>query len=193
MGKSQGKVNLFEDGEAEDYYDAIEWAGTQEWSSGNVGLNGVSYYGISQWKVAAMNPPHLKAIIPWEGLTDLYRDGTYHGGISSTFIDGWFNYRILKNLSSENTGYRDLQTEIDAGHLATAQIYKDVNILENLSEITIPAYVAVSIQDHGLHTRGTITGFQKISSTNKWLELHGRKKWEYYYSEGHASLSEKDH
>src|SRR5262245_17645414 len=37
----------------------------------------VSYLTISQWKVAALNPPHLKAICPWEGLSDLYKDLMY--------------------------------------------------------------------------------------------------------------------
>ncbi|PKV48565.1 hypothetical protein ATE84_0565 [Aquimarina sp. MAR_2010_214] len=186
-GKSPGKVALLEKNEAQDFYDAIEWAGVQDWSSGKVGLNGVSYFGVSQWRVAAMKPPHLKAIMPYEGFTDLYRDGTYHGGISSTFIDRWFNYRILNNLSLENTGYRHLPNEINKSPLSTAQIYQDLDFENTLSQINIPAYAAVSIQDHGLHTRGTINGFQKIGSSNKWLELFGRKKWEYYYSEDATS------
>jgi predicted acyl esterase len=182
-GKSPGKLNLFEDSEAKDYYDAIRWAGSQSWSSGKVGLNGVSYYGMSQWKVAAMKPYHLKAIIVWEGFTDMYRDGAYHRGIPNSFIDKWFNYRILTNLSPENTGYRDLPNEINNNQLSTAQIYQDLGVMDILHKIEIPAYISVSIQDHGMHTRGTIKGFERISSTKKWLELHGRKKWEYYYSE----------
>lgn len=190
-GQSDGKLSLFEDQEAEDFYDLIEWAGVQNWSSGKVGLNGVSYFGMLQWKVAAMNPPHLSAIICWEGLTDLYRDGFYHGGIPNTFIDGWFQYRILDNLSATNTGYRDLPMEVAANPLSTASIYQDVSIGDQLAQINIPAYVAVSIQDHGLHTRGTINGFQGISSSQKWLELFGRKKWEFYYSEGALSRQKK--
>jgi len=182
-GKSEGKTNIFESSEAEDHYDAIEWAGEQNWSNGNVGLNGVSIFGITQWNVAALNPPHLKAIMPYEGFTDLYRDATYHGGIASSFINGWFQYRILENLSPVNDGFRDLRAEVNAGNLSTASIYLDANITDNLSSVNVPAYVAVSIQDHGLHTRGTIRGFEEIASNNKWLELHGRKKWEYYYSE----------
>ncbi|WP_188112001.1 CocE/NonD family hydrolase [Aquimarina sp. RZ0] len=181
-GKSPGKTSLLEEKEAEDFYDAIEWGGVQSWSSGNVGITGVSYYGVSQWRVAAMNPPHLKAMMPYEGFTDVYRDGTYHGGISSKFIDGWFNFRILENLSPGNTGYRDLQSEINQSPLATASVYKDLDIKSTLSQIKVPAYVAVSLQDHGLHTRGTINGFREIGSSEKWLELFGRKKWEYYYS-----------
>jgi putative CocE/NonD family hydrolase len=63
------------------YYDLIEWAGMQSWSSGLVGLDGVSYLAISQYKVAALKPPSLAAICPWEGLSDLYRDFAYPGGV----------------------------------------------------------------------------------------------------------------
>jgi putative CocE/NonD family hydrolase len=46
-GPSDGVGALFSDAEAEDYYDLIEWVGTQEWSSGRVGLDGVSYLAVS--------------------------------------------------------------------------------------------------------------------------------------------------
>ena len=65
-----------------DYYECIEWAGEQPWSNGNVGLLGISYYGANQWLVASLQPPHLKAIIPWEGTSDWYRELFYHGGTS---------------------------------------------------------------------------------------------------------------
>ncbi|WP_226294318.1 CocE/NonD family hydrolase [Aquimarina algicola] len=190
-GQSDGKLNIFEDQEAEDYYDLIEWAAAQEWSTGKVGLNGVSIYGISQWKAAALNPPHLNAIICWEGFTDPFRDGFYHGGIPSEFIDGWFQFRILESLSPTNAGYRDLPAEVAANPLVSASIYQDFNISNKLSKITVPAYIAVSIQDHGLHTRGTINGFQAISSQQKWLELYGRKKWEFYYSDDALSRQKR--
>jgi len=182
-GLSEGSVNLLEDSEADDYYDLIEWAAIQDWASGKVGLNGVSYFGLNQWKVAALNPPHLSAIIVWEGFTDAYRDVFYHGGIPGEFIDLWFQFRILENLSEDNTGYRDLPTEVNQNPLSSAQVYKDLSSIDVLENISVPAYIAVSIQDHGLHTRGTILGFENINSQQKWLELYGRKKWEFYYSE----------
>jgi len=53
-------------------------------------------------------------------------------------------------------------------------------ILEN---IEVPALVCANWSDHGLHTRGSIEGFERISSREKWLFTHGRKKWEIFYSE----------
>jgi predicted acyl esterase len=52
---------------AADFACCIEWAAEQSWSSGKVGLLGVSYFGGSQWRVAARKPKGLACIIPWEG------------------------------------------------------------------------------------------------------------------------------
>jgi hypothetical protein len=54
-------------------FDAVEWASEQTWSSGKVGLLGISYYAGSQWRVAALQPKGLAAMIPWEGMSDYYR------------------------------------------------------------------------------------------------------------------------
>src|ERR1700712_5063224 len=85
-GRSPGFIDSFALQEAQDYYECIEWAGTQPWSNGKVGLSGISYYAINQWHVAALRPPHLAAICPWEGMVDWYRDANYHGGIPSSFF-----------------------------------------------------------------------------------------------------------
>jgi hypothetical protein len=73
----------------------IEWAGTRPWSSGKVGMLGISYYAINQWRVAAKHPPQLAAIIPGEGFTDFYRDPAYHGGILSEFMKRWAPVQAL--------------------------------------------------------------------------------------------------
>jgi uncharacterized protein len=51
----------------------------------------------------------------------------------------------------------------------------------DLSKITVPAFVTASWCDQGLHTRGTLEAFKKIASKDKWLRVHGRKKWQDYY------------
>jgi putative CocE/NonD family hydrolase len=52
-----------------------------------------------------------------------------------------------------------------------------------LDNIEVPALICASWSDHGLHTRGSIEGFERVSSKQKWLFTHGRKKWETFYSE----------
>jgi predicted acyl esterase len=86
IGKSDGIFyNWFSDQEARDGYDLVEWAATQPWCNGNVGMVGVSYFATIQYLVAAQQPPHLKAIFPYDGWGDTYRDTMYHGGIPSVF------------------------------------------------------------------------------------------------------------
>jgi hypothetical protein len=68
MHKSEGHAGVLTDQDAQDYYDLIEWAARQPWSSGAVGLVGVSYLCMSQWRVAALRPPSLRAMIGGEVL-----------------------------------------------------------------------------------------------------------------------------
>ena len=70
-GKSPGQYDPWSLAEAVDLYDAIEWAAAQPWCNGKVGLLGISYFAINQWWVANLQPPSLKAIIPWEGFADI--------------------------------------------------------------------------------------------------------------------------
>src|SRR5579875_1226219 len=75
-GRSPGLLDIWSRTEAHDLYETVEWAAARPWSTGRVGLCGISYYAINQWQVAALRPPHLAAILPWEGAADHYRDMT---------------------------------------------------------------------------------------------------------------------
>lgn len=81
VGNSPGLQAPFSRQQAEDYYDAIEWAGTQDWSNGNVGLWGMSYLAITQHTVASLQPPHLKAMVALGTDADLYNEALYGGGL----------------------------------------------------------------------------------------------------------------
>ena len=70
VGRSPGVIDNLSATEADDYYDAIEWAADQSWSNGRIGLLGMSYLGAMQWLVASRQPPHLAAIVPWEAFSD---------------------------------------------------------------------------------------------------------------------------
>jgi hypothetical protein len=160
--------------EAQAFHDAIEWAGTQPWSNGKVGLSGVSYLTSAQWRVAELNPPHLAAINPWEGWSDTYREVVRHGGIPETYF--WPHIQVRWGASDQLI--EDLWAET-AEHPFYDEFW--ASKAAQLEKITVPAYVVASWSDHALHTRGTLEGFRRIASEHKWLEVHGRKKWAYYY------------
>ncbi|WP_431236015.1 CocE/NonD family hydrolase (plasmid) [Mycolicibacterium psychrotolerans] len=162
--------------EARDYHDLIEWAGTQSWSNGKVGMAGVSYLAIIQWLTAATQPPHLAAMNPWEGVSDLYRDFAFHAGIPETQFHPWWHEGVLYSRTKvEDTVAMREAHPLDDEYWATKRA--------DFAKITVPAYVVASWSDHGLHTRGTLEAFKGLRSDQKWLEIHGRKKWGYYYAE----------
>ena len=78
---SEGEKMFFSPEDARAGYDVVEWAGVQEWSNGKVGWGAVSYYAMTAWAVAALKPPHLAAILPWEGASDVYRECYFRAGI----------------------------------------------------------------------------------------------------------------
>jgi putative CocE/NonD family hydrolase len=67
-----------------DLYDLIEWIAVQPWCTGNVGMIGLSAYALSQWQAAMLQPPHLKAIFPFDAMPaygaihDRYPGGMLH-------------------------------------------------------------------------------------------------------------------
>lgn len=100
--KSPGVQAPFSVQEAEDYYDAIEWAGTQPWSNGNVGLWGMSYLAMTQHNVASLQPPHLKAMVAQGTDADIYNEALYGGGIfGAGFWNWWHKVWSGNNFCSE--------------------------------------------------------------------------------------------
>lgn len=66
--------------EFEDGFDTVEWAAQLPGADGQVGMWGLSYFGMTQWQAAVERPAALKALVP--GITfGEYRNGTqYRGG-----------------------------------------------------------------------------------------------------------------
>lgn len=180
MHRSEGQASVLSDRDAQDYYELIEWASGQPWSTGAVGLLGVSYLAMSQWRVAALQPPALKAICPWEGVTDPLRELGYQDGVPETgFIDIWWRFRMETGQNrrfpmQENFPLCRDRHPFDGAYWEARR--------PHLERITVPALVCASWSDHGLHTRGSLEGFERIASANKWLYTHGGRKWECFYS-----------
>jgi predicted acyl esterase len=167
-------ATFWDEREAHDTVDVIAWAGTQPWCNGKVGMSGVSYLAVAQWWAASLRPPYLAAINPCEGLSDVYREFAFHGGIPSNFPTFWLKHR-LKYSTTKVEAIADMMVDhpLDDSYWDTKR--------PDLSKIDVPAYVIASWSDQGLHTRGTLAAFEQISSPHRYLEVHGRKKWEYYH------------
>ena len=165
-----------------DFFDIVEWVAAQDWCDGNVGANGVSYLASTQWLGASTNPPHLKAIMPWEGFNDFYRDHVFHGGIPDT---GFFHQIWARRMNPEGGfiakgAVPEKIIEAQATRPLMDEFWDGKRV--RLENITVPAYIVAGWATQGLHTRGSIEGYKRIASTEKWLEAHGRKEWETYYT-----------
>lgn len=85
-GGSGGTFQFFDPQERRDMFDLVEWAASQPWCDGNVGMIGISYFAMTQLEAAVERPPHLKAIFPVATTADLYEAVAHHGLVSASFI-----------------------------------------------------------------------------------------------------------
>jgi len=212
-GCSPGFIDHFAPRETKDFYDCIAWAGVQPWSNGKVGLNGVSYYGINQWHVASLQPPHLAAMCVWEGAADWYRDMTHHGGMLSTFWANWYDMQV--KTVQYGAGERGKRSRVHGELVCGPEILTDEQLARNRCDfgadirahpldddyhkarspqwdkITVPLFSAANWGGQGLHPRGNFEGFVRAASKNKWLEAHGLEHWTHFYTDYGRALQRK--
>ncbi|KAF2021431.1 X-Pro dipeptidyl-peptidase protein [Aaosphaeria arxii CBS 175.79] len=205
LGQSPGLLDTMSRGTSEAFFDVVEWAAEQPWSSGKVGLLGISYYAGSQWRVAARKPKGLACIVPWEGMSDYYRDRCRHGGIlSNAFVKFWWNRQVITNQygrpgrSAANWGpdtiEGDLPDEereknrqdqtIDTAKYKFREEQYYASKEYDMADIEVPL---LSVGNWGgilLHLRGNIEGFLHAGSEFKYLRMiTGRHDLPFYYSE----------
>jgi predicted acyl esterase len=175
-GHSDGRGELLSDQEADDISQVISWAAEQPWSTGRVGMLGVSYLALSQYKVAALNPPALKAICPWEGFTDAYRDFFTSGGVvEDGFARVWlFIASRIARLTTDIATERRKHPLRDAWWEALAP---------DLSKIRVPMLVCTSFSDNNLHSGGSMRAFQQSGSIEPHAYTHRGPKWATFYGE----------
>ncbi|ORA60555.1 CocE/NonD family hydrolase [Mycobacteroides franklinii] len=211
-GGSEGAIDIFSPREIEDLYACIEWAGVQPWSNGKVGMLGISYLATNQWLVAALAPPHLAAICPWEGANDFYREYAKHGGITSEFMPSWMPCQIRSVQHGHadaqinpNNGRRvsglpvRSQAELDANAVAIGEVLLTNQYLDdyyrdrtaNLEDITVPVLSCANWGGMGLHSRGNFEGFSRSASGQKWLEVHGLEHWTEFYTDYGVDLQRR--
>lgn len=87
-GDSDGEFVPYRN-DAQDGYDAIEWAAAQPWSNGNVGTIGGSYGGRIQWLTALTQPPHLKAMVAMVSPSDEFVE--FPTGIEGPMNVCWYH------------------------------------------------------------------------------------------------------
>ena len=205
LGQSPGLLDTMSKSTSEAFFDSVEWAAEQPWSSGKVGLLGISYYAGSQWRVAALQPKGLSAIIPWEGMSDYYRDRCRHGGIlSDAFVKFWWNRQVVTNQYGrpdraqrkwgENTLEGDLPEEELLANRNDQNIDNAGNFFRdddyyaskeyNMQDIKVPLLSVANWGGILLHLRGNVVGYMNAGSKLKYLRfITGRHDLPFYYAE----------
>lgn len=178
VAHSEGDSVLWDRQEGRDCYDLIEWLGVQDWCTGKVAMSGTSYLAVSQWFTAAEQPPHLAAINPWEGVSDVYRDLVMRGGMPDT----GFARQLQDNSFWGNGRKEDILTEAER-HPLMDELWE--HKIPEFEKIDVPAYVVASYSNT-LHTAGTFRAWRRMASTEKWLRIHNSQEWPDYYDEANV-------
>ena len=186
-GKSPGKSDPSSHQEALDAYDCIEWVAKRPWCNGNVGTCGISYHAAFQWRVAGLQPPSLKAIMPWEGRADQYRDQAYHGGIFAMgFIARWANNNTALHLLGKPRSYNPdtfdnnllwnyMRNSLDSEYWRKNSARWD--------RITVPVYSVGNWGGSSMHLRGNTEAYLCAASKNKKLRIHSGTHYHPFHSE----------
>jgi uncharacterized protein len=212
-GWSQGVFDPMQPLETDDAVEWIEWAGVQPWSNGKVGMLGISYYSVMQWRIAERHPRHLAAIIPWEGYNDFYRDYLRHGGILSEFAKRWASIQATTvQYGVGERAFKNPNTGVSvAGPLTLAVDELARNIRDtwqeaarrplcddwykartpDLSQVTVPLLSCANWGGQGIHPRGNFNGYLEASSSEKWLEVHGDSHWSLFSASYGLSLQKR--
>jgi predicted acyl esterase len=212
-GRSPGVIDCWSARETRDFYDCIEWAGTQPWSNGKVGINGISYYAMNQWTVGALRPPHLAAMCVWEGSSDYYRELSRHGGILCDFLNSWYNRQVIS--VQHGVGDRGARNPVTGDTIAGPETLSGAALEKNrvdldgearrrpliddyyrarmpdFASIEVPLLSAGNWGGMGLHPRGNFEGYTRAGSSEKWLEVHGDTHFTHFYSDYGTALQKK--
>lgn len=169
VGNCDGDYTGFNEQYGKDGHDCVEELAKMEWCNGKIGMCGNSGLAMGQWYVAAEQPPHLACIAPWEGQSDLYRDGFRPGGIPFTIFGGMM-YGAVRNdvglVEDPVDNIRNMPTMTNYWKTRAAK----------LNQIKCPAYIGAGFQ-HPMHLRGTVEAYGRIRSRHKWIRFHREFEW----------------
>ncbi|UPK91090.1 hypothetical protein LCI18_002025 [Fusarium solani-melongenae] len=114
--------------------------------------------------------------MPWEGMSDIYREVNVVGGIPTvTFQHFWMD------LTGNGLGANE-----DAATMAIEQpMFTPLwaSKVVDWSKIDIPAFSVTGWSSLALHLRGTIAAWKGFQSQNKYLWVHAGREWAVYYSD----------
>ena len=175
-GKSGGALCLLCTREQRDAYDVVEWVARQPWSNGKVALYGYSYSAITALLGAALQPPHLSAVIVGHPPTDPYRDVLWHNGLyDQGFVEQWF----AGQTGTQAVGlgpqpqYLDRKDQLFALETRLTDLdgplYQERSVLAKMKSIVAPTYIFSGWND--MYSRGDLRLIDGLGAVNKRLYI----------------------
>ncbi|QKG83749.1 CocE/NonD family hydrolase [Kroppenstedtia pulmonis] len=127
--QSEGEFQPFQS-EAKDGYDTVEWAASLPYSSGKVGMFGLSYYGFTQLLAATERPPHLAAMMPAMTLNDqrkgmLFQQGAYGLGLLETWtLESMLPDLIKRKYGDDKVAYAAAMLQMGQNYNRLEELYR---------------------------------------------------------------------
>ncbi|RHZ52902.1 CocE/NonD family hydrolase [Aspergillus thermomutatus] len=175
-GNSDGLIGVMGQQEAEDGYDVVEAIAKMDWCNGCIGMAGNSALAISQWFIASQQPPSLKAIAPWEGSGDIYREQFCRGGWFSMSNFDLITKEIVRG--HENSGIEDFE-EMYRRSPVSNPFWEDKRV--DMTKIQFPVYIRGS-DVSSIHTMGSVRAWLEIPHDQKWIQWGSKQEWYELYS-----------
>jgi uncharacterized protein len=184
LGNSDGAAwDVGDAREATDGAEIVEWAAAQPWCDGAVGMWGMSYGGITSFKTAAVNPPHLKAIVPMCGGLDHYHDIVHPGGCFNCLgiLGGWGPFMTAMNVmppmhqDSEGRWYRIWMERLEAARAPYIMPYQQHPDFDDYwkaktvqgERITIPSFLIGAWRD--IFPEAMVRAYERIQGPKRLL------------------------
>jgi len=180
-GNSDGSIPIMGSQDAEDCYDVIESIAQMPWCSGKIGMAGNSALAIIQWSVAALRPPHLTAIAPWEGSGDIYREQFCRGGVFSMSNFDLITHFIIKS-NNPGGGVEDFD-EMYRRSPTSSAFWADKRV--DMTKIEVPVFISGS-DFSSIHTMGAVRGWMEVPHDKKWIRWSSHQEWYELYCDPEA-------
>ena len=214
-GWTPGFMNPASPREIEDLYQCIEWAGTQPWSNGKVGMLGISCTmpaTSGAWRECTRRISLRSS--RGKGQSDRYRDSGYHGGILCQFQERWAKHQVANiqhgrgDKAKKNPEHRRISG--GAGHPVGCGTHKEPRDAfeelkkhplcdewhrsrsPDLSLVRTPLLTCANWGGQGIHPRGNFNGYTETpADTPKWLEAHCDSYWSLFSTDYGLDLQKR--
>lgn len=168
----------------------VEWAGSQPWSDGNVGMFGNSYPGMTQLLVAGARPGHLRALAVGASVSTLYDDIFYPGGIFNYGQAAIWTWLIQPRSAQQGAAFRVREGDAECEGLRARQApqrvfdelrarplrdawWRERSVLPAAARLDVPVLLFHAWQDEQIAVSAALELFHEIRAPKRLVLGNG--------------------